>query len=252
MKKNIRIFPDSKTLNQFAAEIFIRNGTEAIQKQGRFTVALAGGSTPKSLYRLLAGEPFKSQIEWRNVFFFFGDERNVLPVSEESNYRMADENLFKPLEISTENIFRWKTELTNAELIADKYQDSIVKFFNLVNSKFPRFDLILLGMGDDGHTASLFPHTKALGENVRIAVANPVEKLATVRLTLTFPALNNAANVVFLVAGENKAESLQAIIEGDGQPEKYPAQNIHPENGSVFWLVDENAAKMLSIFYKSE
>lgn len=245
MKTNIRIFPDLKTLNRFAAEIFIRIGNEAIQKQDRFTVALAGGSTPKSLYRLLAGEPFKHQIEWQNVFFFFGDERNVLPESQESNYLMTDENLFQPLQILPENIFRWKTELTDAEIIADVYQASIVKFFNLADGEFPRFDLILLGMGDDGHTASLFPYTKALDEKVKIAVANAVEKLAIDRLTLTFSVLNNAANVVFLVAGENKAETFQAVTEGEYQPDKYPAQNITSENGSIFWLVDADAAKML-------
>lgn len=248
MKRKIHIFPDLETLNQSAAEMFIRIGSEAIRKSGRFTAALAGGSTPESLYRLFSGEQFKDQIEWRKVFFFFGDERNVSPENEQSNFRMANENLFLPLQIPDENIFRWRTELKNAENIAEEYEKTIRVFFNLSENEFPRFDLILLGMGDDGHTASLFPFTEALSENKKIAAANEVEKLATVRLTLTFPVFNNAANIFFLVAGENKTETLQAVLEGDSQPEKYPSQNVNPENGSIYWLVDERAAKMLSVF----
>jgi len=246
MKRKIHIFPDLETLNQSAAEMFIRIGSEAIRERGRFTVSLAGGSTPESLYKLLASEKFKDKIDWEKVFFFFGDERNVSPNDEKSNFRMANESILRALQISDENIFRWQTELQTPETIAEKYEKTIRAFFNLSENEFPRFDLILLGMGDDGHTASLFPFTEALSENKKIAATNEVEKLATVRLTLTFPAFNNAANILFFVAGENKAETLRTVLEGDSQPEKYPSQNINPENGSIFWLVDANAAKMLS------
>lgn len=245
-KPNLCVFPDLEALNRFAAEKFISLGIEAIKEKGFFSVSLAGGSTPKALYRMLSSEQFAGQIDWNKVFFFFGDERNVAPTDEESNYRMANENLFQPLKTADKNIFRWQTELKDGDAIAEKYEQSIKTYFNLYDNELPSFDLILLGMGGDGHTASLFPFTKALNENKKIAVENPVEKLATTRLTLTFPAINNASNIFFLVAGEDKAETLQAVLQGDFQPDKYPSQNIKPENGYLFWLIDQAAAKMLN------
>ncbi len=246
MKPKINIFPNPETLSYSAAEIFIRVGNGAIEARGGFTVALSGGSTPKSLYKLLASENLKDKIDWKKVFFFFGDERNVLPDNDESNYRMANENLFLPLKLPVKNIFRWETELKNPENIAEKYKESIKVFFNLSENEFPRFDLILLGMGDDGHTASLFPFTEALNETEKITFANYVKKLRTTRLTLTFPAINNAANIVFLISGGNKAETLREVLEGDFQPEKYPSQNVNPANGNIYWLVEANAANLLS------
>jgi 6-phosphogluconolactonase len=242
----IEIFPTVEELNNFAAEKFIEIGNEAIKNRGQFTVALAGGSTPKSLYKLLASGKFKDKIHWKSVFFFFGDERNVPPDNEESNFRMAKENLFEPLKTSSKNIFRWQTELNDFEKTAAQYESAIIKFFNLKQGESPVFDLILLGMGDDGHTASLFPFTDALRENEEIAVSNWVEKLKAYRFTMTFPAIDNARNVIFLVAGENKAEALKAVLKGDFQPEKFPAQNVKPLNGNLLWLVDEKAAKNLN------
>ncbi len=241
----IKIFPNSDELNFFAAEKFVEIANKAIEENGRLTVALAGGSTPKSLYQLLSSGNFKDQMDWTKVFFFFGDERNVLPGDAESNFRMANENLFLPLHISVENVFRWQTELRNTEKIAEIYEESAKFFFALNGDELPRFDLILLGIGGDGHTASLFPFTEALRETKKIAVANSVEKLATTRLTLTIPVINNAANVIFLVKGADKAETLQTVLEGKLQPEKFPAQSIKPENGELFWLVDEQAAALL-------
>lgn len=241
----IKTFIDTEQLNLFAAEKCLALAIEAINQHERFTVALAGGSTPKSLYQLLTTEKFKNQIDWTKVYFFFGDERNVLPGNTESNFRMAYENLLKPLEISGENIFRWKTEMLDAEKIAEDYEQTIKEFFNLAENKFPRFDLILLGMGADGHTASLFPFTKALNETEKIAVANPVEKLNTTRLTLTFSAINRASNIIFLINGAEKAEALKEILEGKRQPDEYPSQNVKPKNGNLFWLLDEKAAQFL-------
>lgn len=241
----IKIFSNLEELNVFAAETFVEICRGAIERNDKFVVALAGGSTPKSLYRLLASEDFRGQIDWRKVFFFFGDERNVSPEDAESNFRTAHENLLQPLKIDAGNIFRWQTELGNAETIAEKYEETIKSFFDLRENEFPRFDLILLGIGDDGHTASLFPQTEALNETNKIAVANPVEKLNTTRLTLTFPAINNAANIVFLVGGENKAEVLRAVLHGETEPGKYPSQNVKPKNGSLFWLLDRKAAQNL-------
>jgi 6-phosphogluconolactonase len=237
----IEIFPNSDELNRFAAEKFIEIGSKAIKNRGRFSVALAGGSTPKSLYQLLASAEYKNKIPWGSVFFFFGDERNVAADSDESNFKMANENLFEPLNIDEDKIYRWETEFRMPEKIAEDYADIMEYFFR----GFPKFDLILLGMGADGHTASLFPFSQALNETEKIAVANPVEKLKTTRLTLTFPVICNARNVIFLVKGEDKAETLHEVLRGEFQPEKFPSQNVKPENGELFWLVDEAAARFL-------
>ncbi|MGI8640221.1 MAG: 6-phosphogluconolactonase [Pyrinomonadaceae bacterium] len=241
----IKVFSNLDELDFFAAEKFIACGNRAIEQSGKFSVALAGGSTPKLLYRLLSSEQFKNKIDWRKVFFFFGDERNVSPENEDSNFLMANENLLKPLQIEAKNIFRWKTELINTEAIAENYAQKIKDFFNLSENEFPRFDLILLGMGDDGHTASLFPLTDALQETEKIVVSNRVEKLDTTRLTFTFPTINNSLNIIFLVGGAAKAETLQQVLEGEFQPEKYPSQAVKPRNGNLFWLIDEQAAKFL-------
>lgn len=239
------IASSTEELNKLAAAKFISLAREAILKKGKFTVALSGGSTPKALYKLLASEKFRALIDWNRVFFFFGDERNVLPDDEESNFRMADESILQPLRIPAENIFRWQTELENPEQIAEDYEQKIKDFFKLSENEFPRFDLIFLGMGDDGHTASLFPHTEALREAKKIAVSNPVEKLNTTRLTLTFPAINKAANIIFLVAGESKAEVLRQVLQGETAPEQLPSQSVKPPAGNVFWMLDEKAAAKL-------
>jgi 6-phosphogluconolactonase len=245
LMKDIIIARDSEELNRIAAEKFISIGREAIEQNDKFTVSLAGGSTPKSVYKLLASKDFRPQIDWQKVFFFFGDERNVSIDSDESNFRMANESILKPLQISPENIFRWETEIEEAEKIAENYEKTIAGFFNLAENELPRFDLILLGMGDDGHTASLFPYTEGLRETGRIAVVNFVEKFDTNRLTFTFSTINNAANVVFLINGANKANPLKEVLEGESQPEKFPSQNINPKNGNLFWLVDNQAAQFL-------
>lgn len=242
----IKVFSDIEELNNFAAEKFVETSAEAIEKRGQFTVALSGGSTPKALFQLLASDKFSDKIDWSKVFFFFGDERNVLPDDKESNFRMANENLFEPLKIPGANIFRWQTELKNPDNIAENYEKSIKDFFKLTGNAFPKFDLILLGMGPDGHTASLFPFTEALHETEKIVTANPVEKLQTTRLTLTFATINNAKNIIFLAAGEEKAKTLHEVLEGEFEPERLPSQNIRPLSGNLFWLIDEKAATFLS------
>ncbi|MDQ3180582.1 MAG: 6-phosphogluconolactonase [Acidobacteriota bacterium] len=239
----IKIAQDLSELNILAAEKFVSIGNQAIEKSGQFTVALAGGSTPKLLYQLLAGDAYKNRIDWKRVFFFFGDERNVLPTDEDSNFRMANENLLKPLQIPEENIFRWQTESKDA---AENYEETIRKFFDLTETKFPRLDLILLGMGEDGHTASLFPFTEALTEKSRIAVENWVEKLDAKRFTLTFPVINNASNIIFLISGASKAEVLREVLEGEFRGEKFPSQNVNPTGGNLIWLIDTDSARILN------
>ncbi len=243
--KNLKIFKDLQELSKFAAGQFIAIGNKKINKNGRFAVALSGGSTPKTLYNLLLTDEFKEKIDWERVFFFFSDERDVSPISEKSNFRMANESFLKPLNIPKSNVFRWHTEIINASEVAESYERSIIKFFNLAEGKFPNFDLIFLGLGDDGHTASLFPFTEALEENEKIVISNYVEKLDTNRLTFTFPTINNAENVVFLVSGKNKAAALKEILNGKENCEKFPAQCVKVPDGKLLWLTDEESALLL-------
>lgn len=243
--KNLKTFKNLSELSRFAAEQFISIGNKAIKSSGRFVAALSGGSTPKTLYQMLVSNEFKDKIDWKQVFFFFGDERDVSPISEKSNYRLADKFLLTPLQIPKSNIYRWHTEIINAPEVAESYERSIKKFFDLAEKEFPRFDLIFLGMGIDGHTASLFPFSKALSENKKIVVSNYIEKLNTNRLTFTFPTINNAANVFFIVSGKKKAVALREVLKGGKNCEKFPSQCIKPKKGKLLWLVDEKAAALL-------
>lgn len=242
--KEIEIFPNVEELNEFAANEFVRLSRESIEKRGIFTVALSGGSTPKKLFELLASNSFRSQIEWKKVQIFFGDERLVAPDDEESNYRMANETLLSKVGVSTENIHRFLTEEENPGKIAEKMEAEIRLFFKLASDEFPRFDLIFLGMGADGHTASLFPETFALKEDKRIVTENFVPKFETYRLTFSFPAINNARNVIFLIAGEDKARILKEVLESEET--KYPSQRVQPKDGKLVFLLDEKAARSLS------
>jgi 6-phosphogluconolactonase len=231
----IKTFADTNDLFSFAAEKFVELADAAIAERGQFIVALAGGSTPKELYKLLATK----NLAWNNVVFFFGDERNVPIDSDESNYKTANETLFKPLNINPRNIYRWQTELAEPQKIAADYAEK-------VNNIAPTFDLILLGTGNDGHTASLFPNTTALDETDKTAVENWVEKLNTWRFTLTFKTINTARNIIFLVKGEDKAEVLREILEGEFRPAELPSQSVKPKNGKLLWLSDKNAVKLLN------
>lgn len=243
-------------LSEAAAEFFVETAHAAIDKSGRFTVALAGGSTPKSLYKLLASE---KRVDWPHVHFFFGDERNVPHDSPDSNFRMAKETLFDALHIPDVNVFAWDTEIAEPAAIADDYQEKIQGFFS--DSKklewspvatppgsdvFSKFDLVLLGMGPDGHTASLFPYTSALAETEQIAVANHVEKLDSWRLTLTYPIINNASNIAFLVSGHEKSETLKNVLRGERDFRRFPAQGVKSTNGRLIWFVDTAAASQLN------
>lgn len=243
-EREIKIFPTVEDLNRFAANEFVRLSRESIKNRGQFTVALSGGSTPKKLFTRLASDEFRSQINWQNVQIFFGDERCVPPDSDESNFRMANENMLSKVEVPPENIHRFLTEESDAKAVAEKMESEIRKVLELKNNEFPRFDLIFLGMGADGHTASLFPETSALKEDKRIVVENYVEKSETFRLTFALPTLNNARNVIFLIAGEDKAEVLKEVLENETV--KYPSQLVQPTNGNLLFLLDEKAAGKLN------
>ncbi|HXU40070.1 MAG TPA: 6-phosphogluconolactonase [Blastocatellia bacterium] len=257
-RANVSIYRDAEELAVKAARRFARLADQYVVGCGRFTVALSGGSTPRAMFSLLAEHPFADTVPWSSIYFFWGDERCVPPVHPDSNYRMANETLLSKAPIPAENIFRIPTEIAEPEQAAEQYARALSKFF-LVGldapksgtaplTRLPRFDLVFLGMGPDGHTASLFPHSAALKAGEQIVVANYVEKFAVHRITLTAATINNARNVTFLAAGADKAEVLKNVLEGDYQPDLYPSQMIQPGSGTLLWMVDEAAARLLTEF----
>ena len=233
---SLDVYESKERLAEAAARLFVERATRAITGSGRFAVVLAGGSTPKSAYELLA-DTYRDDVDWSGVHVFFGDERSVPPDHEDSNYRMANEALLSRVPVGS--VHRVRGELPPPEAAAD-YERELREFFGGP----PVFDLVLLGIGEDGHTASLFPRTPALDVTDRLAAANPVEKLGTTRVTLTVPAINASREVVFLVAGEGKAEALEEILESDADPHEYPAKLVKPAEGAA-WMVDREAADLL-------
>jgi 6-phosphogluconolactonase len=240
----VRRLATPQQLFQAAAEEVIGAAKEAVAHRGRFTIALSGGSTPQNLFKLIAANA-AGTLPWDKVFVFWGDERHVPPDDPDSNYRMAKESLLSKLPIPAGNIFRIPAEGEDAKAVADAYAQTLKNFFALKADELPQFDLILLGMGPDGHTASLFPETAALQEKSRLVVANWVEKLKTSRITFTLPVLNAARAVMFLVSGADKAPVLREVLEGDAPGEKYPSKLVQPSNGKLLWLVDRAASSQL-------
>jgi 6-phosphogluconolactonase len=232
---NLVVCKEPDDLASRAAAEFVRIAKESIVERGAFTVALSGGSTPILLYKRL----LDSSLDWGRVFFYFGDERNVLPDEDASNFKGANKALFRPLRIREDNIFRWRTELETPDDVAEDYEQTLQK----LSPDVPRFDLILLGMGSDGHTASLFPGTDALSETTRCATANWVPQLGSWRFTLSYPVINNSRNVLFLVAGEDKAEMVKEVIEGDAD---LPARSVRPVSGKLTWFLDRASASDLA------
>jgi 6-phosphogluconolactonase len=247
-KRDIRILADPAAITRRAAEVFVKAASEAVVKNGVFSVAFAGGSTPKSLYALLADDPaYRAKISWDKMRVFFGDERHVPPDSTESNFRMASEALFSKGLLKPEQISRIKGEYPDTEKAALEYEQVLRAYFQLKDGEYPGFDLVLLGMGDEGHTLSLFPGTRALHPAGRIVVRNWVGKFFTERITLTAEAVNHANRVMFLITRADKAPALKAVLEGPYEPEQLPAQFIQPNSGNALWLIDRDAAKMLTV-----
>jgi len=241
----IRVSTTPQELFEAAAEVVVHTAKDAVEQRGRFTIALSGGSTPKSLFNLLATNA-RTVLPWDRMFFFWGDERHVPPTDPESNYRMAEEAMLSKIPVAAGNVFRIPAENPDAAAAADAYEQTLRKFFQLGPGEIPIFDLILLGMGPDGHTASLFPGSAGLQEKNRLAIANWVDKLKTSRLTLTLPVRNAARCVAFLVSGTDKAAVLKTVLEEDAPAEQYPSKLIRPNNGKLIWLVDRAAASDLS------
>ncbi len=236
---NLRVYNDARELSEAAAQIFVEEARRRIDESGRFAVALAGGSTPRMAYEMLAREySGLEDLDWGRVHVFFGDERTVPPDHEDSNYRMAREALLSRVPVGSVHRMRGEMEPREAAAL---YEKELEEFFGGA----PVLDLVLLGMGEDGHTASLFPCTPALDVRDRWVVENPVEKLNTTRLTLTVPAVNAASAVNFLVSGEGKADALKKILKEDAEPQEYPANLIQPA-GELVWMVDADAASSLN------
>lgn len=243
----IEVVADREALNQAAAKKFLLLVQTAVQKQGRFSVALSGGSTPRDFYALLAdpAAEYLGQLPWDKLHFFWGDERHVLPDNAESNYRMAYEALLSKVPVPEGNIHRIQAELSDPEAAARAYEEELRHFFNQSSGGSPHFDLALMGLCPDGHTASLFPQTAALHERDRWVVANWVQKLHTHRITLTVPALCPSGEVVFLVAGGDKATALRDVLHGPFHPDQWPAQIFRNCTNPVVWIIDQLAARQL-------
>jgi len=244
---DIRILKQPGEVFRAAAELFVGAARTAVTDRGRFCVALAGGSTPRSLYRLLAeNRAWREVMPWEETHFFWSDERHVPPSHEDSNSRMAMEAMLSKVPVPASNVHRVEAERESADEAASLYEHTLREFFGLAPGEFPCFDLALLGMGHDGHTASLFPGTQALDESERLVICNRVEKLKTERITFTVPTLNNADHVMFLVTGADKADALAAVFEGAYEPARFPAQLIRPVHGRLIVLADAAAAARLA------
>ena len=247
LSPDVRILADGAAIAKRAAQLLVEIATKAVSQKGSFDLVLSGGSTPKTLYSLLVSDlALHSQLPWDKMHIFFGDERHVGPDDSQSNFHMASEVMISKSPLKPEQVFRMKGEYEESEQAAEEYEQAIRKHFKLSDGQFPRFDLVLLGMGPEGHVASLFPGTKALRENRRIAVHNWVGKVLMDRITLTAPAINSAAHVICMVTGAEKAQALAAVLEHVYEPEQLPAQLIQPTNGSLLWLVDTAAGSLLT------
>lgn len=244
IKRDLIICRDADELAHKAAEQFIALSADAVARSGRFTVALSGGSTPRALYSLLASPDYARRIDWPRVHLFWGDERCVPPDHADSNYRMVHEALLSKIQIPPENFHRMAGEKEPGQA-ATAYEDELRRFFRLTPGQTPRFDLILLGLGEDGHTASLFPGTDALNDDKHLVTTVYVERLKAHRLTITLPVINSAAQVSFLVSGESKSAIIEALLGRDSVETEYPAGRVIPASEKLAWFVTQDAGSGL-------
>ena len=242
----IQIVENGEAVSRTAAEMMVSLALKKLQSKESFAVALSGGSTPKNMFAILADDAaLRNQMPWDRVHFFWGDERHVPPDHTDSNYRMTNEAMLSRVPVPPENIHRIRAENPDALKAAEDYEQELRGFFKLETEQLPPFDCVFLGMGPDGHTASLFPGTTALHERQRLVVSNWVAKFQSYRITMTTPVLNNADLVIFLVSGAEKAQPLRVVLEGQKQTDLFPAQLIEPTHGKLLWLVDQPAARHL-------
>ena len=236
----VRIGKSVSELSEIFAQLLI---DKINSSDNFFTLALSGGSTPKSIFDYLSSH-HQSTIDWQKVEFFWGDERCVKPTDSDSNYKMADDSLLSKLKIPEQNIFRIKGE-NDPQQEADQYSSEVLNQVKMING-LPRFDLIMLGLGEDGHTASIFPNQKKLLDSKKIAAVAVHPGSGQKRITLTGKVINNAAAIVFIATGKNKATIVNAIINQKNNYKDYPASFINPKNGELYWLLDEESSRMLS------
>jgi 6-phosphogluconolactonase len=237
----IQKYSSPEDLASAAAEMFVQLAQETLSEQDRFSVVLAGGSTPRLTHQKIADRAKATGLDWTKIHLFWGDERPVPPDDPASNFGMAQETLLDPIDIPDENLHRIPGERP-PRLAAEQYQKQLQRFFP---KGLPKFDLVYLGLGSDGHTASIFPNTEVVQEKRTWVVAHEVESVGSWRITLTPAALNAARHVHFLVTGASKAEALFKVLAGRYQPEALPAQIIHPKQGTVRWFVDQEASQMI-------
>jgi 6-phosphogluconolactonase len=241
----IIVLDDAQALYVRAAEEIAHFAGEAICTHGEFTLCLTGGTTPALTYQLLATR-FQLSVDWKEVQFFWGDERCVPPDAPASNFGMANRMMLSKLALRPEQVHRMRGEDEPTQA-AQAYERELRTFFHLEQpEELPSFNLVLLGLGENAHVASLFPHHPALHETARLAVAAEVEASPSRRISLTMPVINNAERVMFLVSGANKAAAIKDVLEGPADPERYPAQLVKPRRGEVVWLMDKAAATGLS------
>lgn len=242
---NILALPETELYAE-AAKRIVELARTAISERGRFMAAICGGDAPKPLYELLAKPEWKKQIDWSRTHVFWGDERVVPAEDPASNYRMANEALLSHVPIASGNVHRVLTEAGIPGQVAEIYQESIKNIFGVTGHEIPRFDLMLLGMGENGHTASLFPHSPLLLEQHKLVATQFVSEVGQWRVTMTPPLINNSREVLFLVTGARKAGMVRQVLTGSFAPADYPAQIVRPANGSLLWMLDTAAASLLS------
>ena len=243
----LHTFTDAEAVSQAAAREWQRLCTEAVAARGKFVVALSGGSTPRRLYQILAAPPYQTGLPWDKVHLFWGDERSVPPDHQDSNYHMAGEAMLQKVPLLPANIYRLAADRDDRDAAADEYAATLARVCGVdPGGPPPALDLVLLGMGPDAHTASLFPHTTALGEMTRWVVPNYVPKFNTYRLTFTRPTINAAREVLFLVAGADKAQPLFEVFAGPPDSARLPSQLIQPRTGMLCFYVDRAAAARLT------
>jgi 6-phosphogluconolactonase len=245
---DIRIHSDSQAVAEAAAAFVLEVGNEAVRTNGRFLIALSGGTTPETLYRVLATPAFADRFDWSRTIFFFSDERCVPPNDSRSNYALADKTLFTPLRVTPSQVYRMAGESSDPQAAASEYEQQLRLATKTLPSAQPSLDLILLGLGEDGHTASLFPGASILRNHQRVIAATKSPKDPPNRLTMTLAAINRASVILFLVAGAGKAGVVRAILEPKAEAERQlPASLVEPEKGRLIWFLDRAAAAELPI-----
>jgi 6-phosphogluconolactonase len=241
----VKISKKYTVMSEEVANDILKLSRKKIKEKGSFTIALSGGSTPKGVYLAMANKDYIGEFDWENIHFFWTDERFVDADDIKSNYRMVAEALITKIDIPPQNIHPIKTQVKSPKIAAEKYEEELRSFFELAKGEFPTFDLVLLGLGQDGHTASLFPGTEALEEKERLAVSVKHDELAEERISLTYPVINHAKKIMFIVSGREKSDILKKALDEETAG-AFPAGKIRPENGELVWYVDVHAAALIS------